>query len=246
MGQIRWLVPIESSASICKLGSFASLRRSCQHSTMDSGQAIPRIEREVAWRMAVELFNRPTWPTAMWNGSPADAARQLVDFADVMADAAQRAKGDAPFLVERTVQVLRSATVCAAMLDHHGGNPVRCEGDALLLCEALAPFAIVANQVLNDLVERYGFREVLMRSSAQLPRVLAGHEEFTHHALRDGIQVIVYWSDATHQPRRTTAGVRSTAMTQERGLSPLKTYGICCRYLSGLCSSCSGCAVRLP
>lgn len=168
-------------------------------------------ERELAWRMAVELHNRPIWPTAMWNGSPADAARQLSEFGDIIVELVKPAKDHAPFVLERAVQLVRSATVCASLLDEYDTERIRSEDRARSLCGVMAPFAMVADRVLNDLVDQYGFRGVLTPSPAQTRSVPPGHEEFTHYALRDRIQVIVYWSDSNHESRRTTAWQGGTA-----------------------------------
>lgn len=162
-------------------------------------------ERAVAWRMAVELHNRPTWPTGMWNGSPADAARQLSEFGDIIVELVKLIRDHVPFVLERAVQLVRSATVCASLLDEHDTERIRSEDRARSLCDVLAPFAVVADRVLNDLVDQYGFRAVLTPSLAQKRSVLPGHEEFTHHALRDRVQVVVCWSDSNHESRRTTA-----------------------------------------
>lgn len=161
-------------------------------------------EREVAWRMAVELHNRPTWPTGMWNGSPADAARQLFEFGDIIVELVKPIRTTAPYVLERAVQLVRSATVCASLLDERDTERVRSDDRAHSLCEALTPFAVVADRVLNDLVDQYGFRAVLTPSAAQKRSIPPGHEEFTHNALRDRIQVVVNWSDSNRASRRTT------------------------------------------
>lgn len=161
-------------------------------------------ERDVAWRMAVELYNRPTWPTGMWIGSPADAARQLFEFGDVVVELAKPVKDHAPFVLERAVQLVRSATVCAGLINGHDSERIHTENRAHALCEILTPFAVVADRVLNDLVDQYGFRGALTPSLAQTRTLPPGHEDL-HHALRDGIQVVIYWSDGNHELRPTTA-----------------------------------------
>src|SRR4051812_3531908 len=87
-------------------------------------------ERGVAWRMAVELYNRPTWPTTMWNGSPADAARQLSEFGDFIVELAKPVRGHAPFVLDRAVQLVRSATVSAGLLDKRDTERIRSEDRA--------------------------------------------------------------------------------------------------------------------
>lgn len=162
-------------------------------------------EHEVAWRMTVELHNRPTWPMDMWNGSPADAARQLSEFGDTIVALVQPVKDYAPFVLDRAVQLVRSATVCAGLLDECDTERIRSEDRARALCEVLAPFAMVADRVLNDLADQYGFRDVLTPSPAQERNEPPGHEGFTYYPLRDGVQVVVYWSDGNRQSHRTTA-----------------------------------------
>lgn len=161
-------------------------------------------EREIAWRMALELYNRPTWPTGMWNGSPADAARQLFEFGDAVVDLARPVKNHAPFLLERAVQLVRSATVCASLMNGHDTERIRSKDQAQTLFEALAPFTVVADRVLNDLVDEYGFRNVLTPSPAQERSQAPGHEN-AYHALRDGIQVVVDWSDHNRASHRMGA-----------------------------------------
>jgi hypothetical protein len=160
-------------------------------------------ERATAWRMVTELYNRPTWPTGMWAGSPADAARQLSEFGDLVVELATPVRHVAPFLVDRAVQLVRSATVCAGLLGDHDTERVRTPDRARALCAALAPFAAVADQVLNDLVDQYGFRAVLTPTSAQRRNQPPGHEGFAHHALDDGVRALVYWSTSNYETHQT-------------------------------------------
>ncbi|MCO1575591.1 hypothetical protein M8C13_07445 [Crossiella sp. SN42] len=162
------------------------------------------VEHDVAWRMTVELFNRPTWPTAMWSGSPADAARQLFEFGDVIVDLVKPVRDRAPLVLEHAIQLVRSAVVCASLLDEHDIERISSADRAGALCDSLAPFVAVATRVLNDLADQFGFRTVLMPSPAQRRNLSLGHEGFDHHALKDGIQALVYWSDDKRQSHQTT------------------------------------------
>jgi hypothetical protein len=175
----------------------------CHDEDMTEAPTGTEDERDIAWRMAVELQNRPTWPTPMWNGSPVDAARQLSEFGDSIVELAKPARGHAAFVLERAIQLVRSATVCANLVDARNTARIRSQDRARALCDAIAPFAAVADRVLNDVVDQYGFRSLLTPSSAQLRSVPVGHEEFTPNALRDRIQVVVYWSDDHHRSRCT-------------------------------------------
>lgn len=153
--------------------------------------------------MAVELTNRPTWPNATWYGSPADAKRELSQFSEAIIKAAQPVRTRAPFVVDRAIQLVRSASFAEGLLDDNDNDRIKTADRARALVDLLAPVAAVADRILNDLVDRYGFRRVLTPQSEGRGNVLRAYVEFTHHALVDGIRAFVDWSDHNQESRRT-------------------------------------------
>lgn len=160
-------------------------------------------ERDAAWRMAVELANRPTWPNTNWYGSPADAKRQLSQFSEAIINAAAPVRTRARYVVDRAIQLVRSAAFAEALLDENDTERIKTEDRARTLVELLTPVAAVADRILNDLVDRYGFRPVLTPRPENRRKVLRTHVDFAPDALTDGIRAFVDWSDHNHDAHRT-------------------------------------------
>jgi hypothetical protein len=120
----------------------------------------PHDEAELVagWRLWLELSDR-AWPTAAWDGTPADAARQLRELlaaCDDIETACRAAAGQPSAAFVRMIQglVLTAGAVIELWFDDF--DPLD-DARAALLHEDLAQFAEQAQQVLTLLASNGGW-----------------------------------------------------------------------------------------
>jgi len=120
----------------------------------------PHDEAELVagWRLWLELSDR-TWPTAAWDGTPADAARQLRDLVaacDDIETSYRAAAGEPSAEFIRLIQALVLTSGAAIELWSDDYAPLDAER-AELLHGDLARFATQAAQVLTLLAANGGW-----------------------------------------------------------------------------------------
>ncbi|QRP45123.1 hypothetical protein [Amycolatopsis sp. FDAARGOS 1241] len=120
----------------------------------------PRDDAELVagWRLWLELSDR-AWPSAAWNGTPADAVDQLRDLLEACDDIETCYRQSCADPVEEFVHVIQGLVLCASAViglwwdDYAPLDPDR----ATKLHEDLQRFAAHAEQVLTLLATHGGW-----------------------------------------------------------------------------------------